>query len=213
MWNYLIWFLVIFLIIFFVLTVFNYLVTRNYYIYNFLINYKKDRDIFFNENVENLTKDEPKWKINVSKFEADSKEARDYLKEIGVRDHWYKFGNFGGFGGFSKASLLENLGTFPDVNTLSEEQALSFIKDLFFRGQKLIDEGIHLYKKRSIRRFSPTYWINKNSENENNNNKMISDSIKKKSSIVTFIFSFLLSLVINIIGNILTNMIMTMFGI
>lgn len=210
MWNHLIWFLVIFFIIFSVLMVFNYLVTRNYYIYNFLINYKKDRDIFFNENVENLTKDEPKWTIDVSKFEADSKEARDYLKEIGVRDHWYKLGNLGGF---SKASLLENLGTFPDVNTLSEEQAFPFIKDLFFRGQKLIDEGIHLYKKRSIRRFSPAYWINKNSENENNNNKIISDSIKKKSSIVTAIFSFLLSLVINIIGNILTNMIMTMFGI
>lgn len=210
MWNHLIWFLVIFFIIFSVLMVLNYLVTRNYYIYNFLITYKKDREIFFNENVENLTKDEPKWTINVSEFEADSKEARDYLKEIGVRDHWYKLENFGGF---SKASLLENLGTFPDVNTLSEDQVFPFIKDLFFRGQKLIDEGIHLYKKRSIRRFSPTYWINKNSENENNNNKIISDSIKMKSSIVTFIFSSLLSLVINIIGNILTNMIMTMFGI
>ncbi|MBJ6300210.1 hypothetical protein JGU63_14775, partial [Staphylococcus aureus] len=202
MWNYLIWFLVVFLIILLVLTVLNYLVTRNYYIYNFLINYKKDRDIFFNENVENLTKNEPNRKINMSKFEADSKEARDYLKEIGVRDYYY---NVEHFGGISRASLLENLGTFPDVNTLSEEQALPFMKDLFFRGQSLIDEGIHLYKKRSIRRFSPTYWINKNKRNENS--KVITDSIKKKSAIVTFISSFLLSLVINIIGNILTNLI------
>lgn len=211
MWNYLIWFLVIFFIIFSVLNVLNYLVTRNYYIYNFLITYKKDRDIFFNENIENLTEDEPKWKINVSKFQADSKEARDYLKEIGVKDHWYKIEKLGGFGGFGKASLLENLGTFPDIKTLPEEQTLPFIQDLFFRGQKLIDEGIHLYKKRSIRRFSPTYWINKNSENENND--IISDSIQKKSSIITVIFSFLLSLVIDIIGNILASMIMNMFGI
>lgn len=207
MWNYLIWFLVIFLIIFFALTILNYLVTRNYYIYNFLINYKKDRDVFFNENVENLTNNEPNLKINISKFEADSKDARDYLKEVGVRDHHYNVSHFGGIG---KASLLENLGTFPDINTLSEEQALPFMKDLFFRGQSLIDEGIHLYKKRSIRRFSPTYWINKNEENEDN--KMISNSIKKKSSVITFISSFLLSLVINIIGNITTNFIMAMFS-
>lgn len=208
MWNYLIWFLVIFFIILLVLIILNYLVTRNYYIYNFLINYKKDRDIYFNENVENLTKNEPNRKINMSKFGIDSKEARDYLKEIGVRDHYYKVEHFGGIG---NASLLENLGTFPDVNTLSEEQALTFMKDLFFRGQSLIDEGIHLYKKRSIRRFSPTYWINKNKRNENG--KVITDSIKKKSAIVTFISSFLLSLMINIIGNIFTNLIMTMFNI
>lgn len=206
--TYFIWFLVIFLIIFFILTLYNNLVAKNYFIYNFLMKYKEDRDIFFNECVNNLGKSETVNTINMSNFKDDSKEARDYLKEIGVKDHFYQIEHFSGIG---KASLLENLGTFPDVNTLSEEQVLPFMKDLFYRGQSLIDEGIHQYKKRSIKKFAPTYWINKNIGNAND--IKINDSVKKKSTIITPIISFLTTLVIDIIGNLATSFIMDIFNL
>ncbi|MEB7783062.1 hypothetical protein [Mammaliicoccus sciuri] len=206
--TYFIWFLVIFLIIFFILTLYNNLVAKNYFIYNFLMKYKEDRDIFFNECVNNLGESETVYTINMSKFEADSKEARDYLKEIGVRD--YKFIDVH-FGALSKLSLLENLGFFPDVKTLPEKQALSFMKDLFYGGQSLIDEGIYQYKKRSIKKFAPTYWINKNIGNAND--IKINDSVKKKSTIITPIISFLTTLVIDIIGNLATSFIMDIFNL
>lgn len=195
MWIY----ITIFIMIFLILIVLNSIVAKNQYIYKFLSQYKKDREIFFRENIEKWDENNPTFTIDIEKFERDSIEAKTYLQDKNIDDISYPISQFGKTGTFG---VIKNLNVFPDKNLYDPNSIMKLTILLRDQGQRIIEEGVYEYKNSSTIKISPTYWILKNKKLED-----LDVNPNKQSSIISFILSILLTIIINVLSNFIAEFI------
>lgn len=195
MWVY----ITIFIMIFLILIVLNSIVAKNQYIYKFLSQYKKDREIFFRENIEKWDENNPTFTIDIEKFERDSIEAKTYLQDKNIDDISYPISQFGKTGTFG---VIKNLNVFPDKNLYDPNSIMKLTILLRDQGQRIIEEGVYEYKNSSTIKISPTYWILKNKKLED-----LDVNPNKQSSIISFILSILLTIIINVLSNFIAEFI------
>lgn len=186
-------YILVFILIFLFLLGLDSLIAKNHYIYNFLVKYKENREVFYKENIEAIGEENPAFTLDMERFQKESKQARDYLKKVNIENPKYLIEYMGQI---KQMSLINNLGYFHvDENVM-------YSKEIYLKGQDLLDQAIHEYDKKTKIKFLPFYWLLKAK-----NLKGQEDSKPKKKektvgyiwlAILSFIFTQLISILVNL---------------
>lgn len=186
-------YIILFLLIFFIFTILNSLIAKNYYIYNFLVKYKEDRKHFYDENINAIGKEKPVFTMDMEEFQKESKEARDYLRKVNIENPKY---NIYYMGQIRQMSLIDNLGYFH------VDEKIEYSMEIYHKGQNIIDQAIHEYKEKTKMKYLPFYWFLKVKTI-----KTLEDSKpKKKEKTIGYIWIAVLSYILTQLTSLLVNL-------
>lgn len=186
-------YILVFILIFLFFLGLDSLIAKNYYIYNFLVKYKISREVFYKENIEAIGEENPIFTFDMEKFQKESKQARDYLKRVNIENPKYLIDYMGQV---RQMNLINNLGYFH------VDENVGYSKEIYLKGQDLLDQAIHEYNKKTKIKFLPFYWLVKTK-----NLKGLEESkSKKKEKTFSYIWIGISSFVLTKVSSILINL-------